>query len=296
MSEEAPPRARSTDGAVERPLPDQITMGLLPYLTAHAVDEDYAVVAARGTAASRPVTRARIGGAGAIVLAIFAALAVTAAVQTSQDSVSQERERRALVEQVKDRRDTLEADRRTAAKLRAETRRLEAELVRNSHDSSALLAELSTLRLRSGTAPVRGPGVEMTVDDAKGAAADDRDRVIDTDLQKIVNGLWRAGAEAISINGERLTALSAIRHGGQGITVNFRPLTRPYRIRAIGDRLTIPSRFVDTATGQAWLDLQREVGLRFSVRTQASLRLPAAGLPRFRYAETKDATQGKRSS
>jgi uncharacterized protein YlxW (UPF0749 family) len=270
-------------------------MGLLPYLTAHAVDEDYAEVASRRQGG--PVERSRppIGVAGAVVLAIFAALAVTAAVQTSRDSVSQERERRALVEQVKERRDTVDADRRKVAELRAEKTRLESELVRNSRDSSAILAELDLLRLRAGTSAVHGPGVEIMVDDAKNAETD-RDRVLDIDLQKIVNGLWSAGAEAISINGERLTARSAIRHAAQGITVNFHGVRRPYRVLAIGNKLTLPSRFVDTASGQAWLDSQREVGLRFSIRTDSSLRLPAADLPTFRYAEPTERTQGKRSS
>jgi uncharacterized protein YlxW (UPF0749 family) len=134
------------------------------------------------------------------------------------------------------------------------------------------------------------------VDDAKDAETD-RERVLDIDLQKIVNGLWRAGAEAISINGERLTARSAIRHAAQGITVNFHAVRRPYRILAIGNKLTLPSRFVDTASGQAWLDSQREVGLRFSgIRTVSSLKLPAADLPTFRYAEPTERTQGKGSS
>ena len=279
----------------ERVLPDQVTMGLLPFLTAHAVDEDYAEVAARR--GRDPVERSRppIGAAGAVVLAIFAALAVTAAVQTSQDSVSQERERRALIEQVKERRDAVEADRGRVARLRADKTRLESDLVRNSRSSSALLAELNLLRLRAGTSAVRGPGVEILVDDAKNAETD-RERVLDIDLQKIVNGLWRAGAEAISINGQRLTARSAIRHGGKGITVNFQGVAPPYRILAIGNKLTLPSRFVDTTSGQAWLDAQREVGLRFSIRTESSLRLPAADLPTFRFAEPPQTPQGKRSS
>src|SRR3954447_19622736 len=98
-------------------LPAQVTMGLLPYLTAHAVDEDYAEIAARrgGTATSE--VRRPIGAAGAVAIAVFAVLAVTAAVQTSQDSVSQEHERQALIDQVKDSKAALDADRRTVTRL-----------------------------------------------------------------------------------------------------------------------------------------------------------------------------------
>jgi uncharacterized protein YlxW (UPF0749 family) len=282
--------------APERALPDQVTMGLLPYLTAHTVDEDYAQVAARKQSRGEPGRTSRpIGVAGAVALAVFAVLAVTAAAQTSKDSVSQERERRALITQVKERKASVEADRRTVSKLRAETNRLEAELLRNAHDSGGVVAERNLLSLRSGTEPVHGPGVEIVVDDARGAESD-RNRVLDSDLQKLVNGLWQAGAEAISINGERLTNLSAIRHAGSAITVNFTSLSRPYRILAIGNRDTLPSRFADSSSGQAWLDLQREVGLRFTMRTQGSLRLPAADVPTLRYAETPETTLRKRSS
>jgi uncharacterized protein YlxW (UPF0749 family) len=280
-----------------RPLPDQVTMGLLPYLTAHTVDEDYAHVAARKqdpAAAGR--ARRPIGLAGAVALAVFAVLAVTAAAQTSKDSASQERERRALIAQVKARKASVEADRRTVSRLRAETNRLEAELLRNTHDSGGVLSERNLLAVRAGTEAVHGPGVEIVADDAKGAESE-RNRVLDSDLQKLVNGLWEAGAEAISINGERLTNLSAIRHAGSAITVNFTSLSRPYRVLAIGNRDTLPARFADSSSGQAWLDLQREVGLRFTMRTQSSLRLPAADVPSLRYAETpKTNTLEKKTS
>jgi len=288
---------RPTSVAVRdgRPLPDQVTMGLLPYLTAHALDDDYAEVAGRREGGTPARSRRQVGAAGAVALAVFAVLAVTAAAQTSQNSVSQERERQALIGQVKAQKAAVEADRRTVARLQAQTKRLDSELVANTHDSKGVLAERSLLSLRSGTSAVHGPGVEIVVDDAKGADSD-RSRVLDIDLQKLVNGLWRAGAEAISINGERLTSLSAIRHAGSAITVNYTDLTRPYRILAIGDTKTLPSLFADSSSGQAWLDLQQQVGLRFAMSTHNVLRLPAADVPTLRYAEAPETTLGKRSS
>ena len=268
-----------------RPLPDQVTMGLLPYLTAHALDEDYAQAAARRTAAPAPRSRRRIGLAGAMALLVFALLAVTAAVQTSRNSASEERQRQALIGQVKARKAAIVADRRTAARLQAENDRLETDLLRNTNSSGGVLDQLQLLGIRSGTVPVRGPGVEIVVDDAPNAGSD-RNKVLDVDLQKLVNGLWAAGAEAVSINGERLTNLSAIRHAGTAITVNYTSLSRPYRVLAIGDVKTLPSRFADTTSGQAWLDLQRQFGLRFTMRTQRSLRLPAAETPELRFARS----------
>jgi uncharacterized protein YlxW (UPF0749 family) len=270
-------------------LPDQVTMGLLPYLTAHALDEDYALAAARrgprSGAGPDPAARRRIGLAGGLALVVFAVLAATAAMQTSKDSGNQERERQALISQVKSRKAAVEADRRTVAKLQLENNRLEAALLRNTSSAGGVLSRLDLLGLRSGTSAVRGQGVAIVVDDAVNAESD-RNRVLDSDLQALVNGLWRAGAEAISINSQRITNLTAIRHAGTAITVNFSSLDRPYRILAIGDRNRLPQRFADTTSGRTWLDLQRQVGLRFSMRAEKSLQLPAATVPDLRYAKT----------
>lgn len=290
-----PTRADERDGGTGRRLPDQVTMGLLPYLTAHALDEDYAHVAAQRGREPGPAPRRRIGVAGAVALAVFAVLAVTAGVQTSRDSVTQERERRALIDQVKARKAAVEADRTRAEKLRAEVQTLEAQQLARTRDSGGVLGQLRLLALRSGTSAVHGPGVEIVVDDAPHAESD-RYRVLDVDLQRLVNGLWRAGAEAISINGERLTNVSAIRHAGSAITVNFTSLRRPYRILAIGDRKTLPSRFADSSSGQAWLDLQRGVGLEFTMTAKSSLRLPAAEVPSLRFAKGPQTSERKRSS
>jgi len=275
-----------------RPLPSRVTMGLLPYLNTHAVDEDYAVAAELrvvrdGKAGT--TTRQRFGRRSAGVLAIFALLAMTAAVQTSRASDSEESERRALIDQVKERRASVAGQRVAIESLVRENRRLENDLLRSSGAATSVLADRDLLRLRSGTSVATGPGVEVVVDDAPDAE-DDRNKVLDSDLQKLVNGLWQAGAEAISINGERLTVLSAIRHAGTAITVNFTSLDRPYRILAIGDPATLPGRFAETTSGQAWLDLQGEVGLTFSMVTRDSLRLPAAEMPVLRHVVQEDDT------
>ena len=88
------------------------------------------------------------------------------------------------------------------------------------------------------------------VDDAPvGRRTTRRDRVLDIDLQVLANGLWQAGAEAVSINGHRLSDLTAIRSAGDAITVDYRSLTRPYRVEAIGDPRTLQARFVESAGG-----------------------------------------------
>jgi uncharacterized protein YlxW (UPF0749 family) len=266
-------------------------MGLLDYLTTHALDEDYAFVsrrkemAAKTTAANPTPTRGS-GAIGAFVLAVFAVLVVTAALQTSRNSVSSEQERRELASQVSAARAQLEDERVLLRQLRAEAAALEEQQLRSDASAQGLLDSINVLGAKAGTLPVRGPGVRLVADNAPGSATA-QSEVLDSDLQKLVNGLWAAGAEAIALNGQRLTTLSTIRLAGGAITVNARSLRRPYVVTAIGDEDTLPARFAETSGGQAWLDLQREVGLRLSISPVSSLRLPGTEVS-LRYANQEE--------
>ena len=104
----------------------------------------------------------------------------------------------------------------------------------------------------------------------------DLGRVQDIDLQHVVNGLWAAGAEAISINGQRLTARSAIRTAGSAINVDFRPLSPPYAIDAIGDPKSLAARFQETSDGRYLLQLKSQFGIIYEMSTKDALTLPAA--------------------
>ena len=271
-------------------LPPQATMGLLDYLTTHAMDEDYAFVSERARAKADPEAgeskdRTRIGVAGALVMAVFAVLVMTAAVQTSRNSATDERERRELVGQVSQARAQVDSDRTRFASLQNDVRRLQARQLLSDTSAQGVLGTINLLGMRAGTIAVRGPGVRVVADDAPGADSA-RNEVLDSDLQKLVNGLWEAGAEAISLNGQRLTNLSTIRLAGQAITVNAHSLRRPYVVQAIGNKDTLPARFAETSSGQAWLDLQHQVGLRLKITPVSSLRLPAAEVS-LRYANQK---------
>lgn len=264
-------------------LPPQATMGLLDYLTTHTLDEDYAFVSERkASRAAAPAPRRRPGVFGAVVMAVFAVLVVTAALQTSRNSAGDERERRALASQVSEARQQLADERSRLAALQVEATTLETRQLRSDNSAQGLLDTINLLGAKAGTLAVRGPGVRVVADNAPGADSA-RNEVLDSDLQKLVNGFWEAGAEAIAINGQRLTNLSTIRLAGGAITVNARSLRRPYIVTAIGNQDTLPARFAETSSGQAWLDLQREVGLRLSITPVSSLRLPGTEVS-LRYA------------
>lgn len=150
---------------------------------------------------------------------------------------------------------------------------------------SGLTDRIETVAVQAGAVPLTGPGLTLTLDDAPdtdGAAdAGTRPgggfvpgRVSSADLQIIVNGLWAAGAEAISINGHRLTSTAAIRFAGQAIIVDFRPLSRPYTITALGDADQMRSRF-DSAFGGLYLQqLTEQFAIAATWMNSGRLRVP----------------------
>ena len=265
--------------------------GLLDHLTSTALDEDYAHVAARRRAAAPPDGAGGNGAAGptrstslVLVLAVFALLLTTAAVQTARTASSRQQSRAALVAQVQERRAEL-------LQVRDSLREQCREVTRAARTAAAVTdaaaeAEQRARRLgaATGTVAVTGPGVRITVDDDPDARTE-RQVVLDEDLQRLVNGLWVAGAEAVAINGERLTSLSAIRGAGEAITVNFRSLHRPYVVQAIGDPDDLAARFIESAGGTWWLNLESVYQLRFDISSEDSVTLPAVPSLSVRHVE-----------
>jgi len=136
--------------------------------------------------------------------------------------------------------------------------------------------------------------VRIEVDDSPDGS--DAGRVRDEDLATLVDGLWNAGAEAISINGQRLTVLSSIRTSGVAIHVNFRPISPPYEVLAIGDTRSLQSRLADSTHGLRWLSLVQTFGFEFHMDNEDDVVIPGARLPVLRDAAvdtTVNETLGK---
>lgn len=269
--------ARDADG---RPLPEQATMGLLDYITRHSLDQDYAHVARaqRSEGGEEPGGRPRRTVRHLPTLAVLAAfglLVATAGIQTARNEPVRESSQESLVAQVQDRRAELAEARAEVVELRAAVERTQRDALEASAAGRTLQALLSRLGVAAGTDAATGPGIRIVVDDSPGAASE-RQVVLDTDLQLLANGLWVSGAEAVAINNQRLTNLSAIRVAGEAITVNNRSLTRPYVITALGDPDQLAARFVDSAGGTWWLNLRSVYNLQFDMTTEDSLTVPAA--------------------
>jgi uncharacterized protein YlxW (UPF0749 family) len=260
-------------------------MGLLDYITAHSLDEDYAHVAEQRELdpgeGKEPRREMRAGSI--VALAVFGLLVATAGIQTARSEPVRESSREALVTRAQDQRAELDEARGQVRRLRRAVERTQAATLEASEAGRILQEQLVTLGVVTGADPATGPGVRIVVDDNPDAGTE-RQVVFDKDLQILVNGLWSGGAEAVSINGQRVTSLTSIRTAGEAITVNLRSLSRPYTVSAIGDPDQLPARFVESAAGSWWLNLRSVYGLQFTMTREESLTVPAAPSLTLRHA------------
>lgn len=261
-------------------------MSLITNVMDHSLDDGYAEAAARKKAAGDgglPRTlRARLGLAVGLVLAALVVTVGAAQARVAAPTVAKERQE--LIDRID--RETAAADKleRDVDTLRGDVSERQRQALRHSGGNTR--ADL--VGILAGATAVHGPGVKLVVDDAKEAATggngnpretsgfSDTGRVRDRDMQRVVNGLWQSGAEAVSVNGQRLTALSAIRAAGDAILVDNRPLVPPYTVLAVGDGQRLSTRFQDSPDGLYLHALQDNYGIRTSISVESDLRLPPA--------------------
>lgn len=251
------------------------SMDLLNQILRNPVDPEYARVARGGASA-----RARAPWLMAAATGVLGALFAMAGVQTTERAPVAARERAQLVDQVRAGQTRLDEERAAIAGERARIDELRGRAATDESDRR-VADQIETVGAAVGDVAVTGPGVVVLVDDAEGVRAN---RVLDRDIQSLVNGLWQSGAEAVTINDHRLTALTAIRGAGDSITVDYRSLARPYRIAAVGDPRTLADRWRATSGGRAWQVLHDRYGLRLEVTPAQDLRLPAASGRTLRHA------------
>jgi uncharacterized protein YlxW (UPF0749 family) len=163
-----------------------------------------------------------------------------------------------------------------AARLRRQLTHAQQSRSRSSALSQQAAAELAGLAVTAGESALRGPGLVVTLNDAPnvpaGTADADADRIHDTDVQLVVNALFSAGAEAVSVNGNRVSAVSSIRAAGQTIVVDLTPLLPPYRVTAIGADQRV---FMRSAVARRFGDWTSEFGLGFDVSARPEVTVPA---------------------
>lgn len=103
----------------------------------------------------------------------------------------------------------------------------------------ALYTQIQAVAGPAGLTAVRGPGLVVTLTDSplsEASSGDLNDLVIhEQDLQAVINALWAGGAEAMSVNGQRVLATTAIRCVGNTLLLHGSVYSPPYVLRAVGD-------------------------------------------------------------
>jgi len=140
----------------------------------------------------------------------------------------------------------------------------------------ALKSELAKTRMSAGLVTVTGPGLEVVLDNPdKG----DGNRlspgvfiIYAEDLLKVVNELWGGGAEAISINGQRIVATTEIRLAAPFININTKRVVPPYQVLAIGDPDTLANA-LELPGGLG--EYLRDLGIEITVEKHQELTVPA---------------------
>lgn len=220
-------------------------------------------------------------GIALVCLVVIGFLFAVAYLQVARDAPEREKVRAGLITRINEQKER-------TTKLNTDAEALQAE-VATLRDLALLdpaqAQELRQLEAATGVAKVKGDGLVVRLGDGPDAGTNAKARILDYDLQQIVNALWLLGAEAVSINGRRLTSVSAIRKGG-GIYVGDFPVVSPYEISAIGPP-DLYDNFSKSLTAQVYRDLAKRPEHRFGLKItqEDDLVLPAALLPELRYAK-----------
>jgi uncharacterized protein YlxW (UPF0749 family) len=173
-------------------------------------------------------------------------------------------------------------DDRTRA-LKDQLDRLQSELANVQKNGSAGLADVQSqidrLGLYAGLADVTGPGIVVELRDSPlrtSPTGDPNDLVIhQQDIQAVVNALWAGGADALSINGERLTSDSAVRCVGNTLLLHGSVYAPPYRIVAIGDPHALTAALSSDTLMQRFQIYVDDFHLGFKVEQPGTLTVPA---------------------
>jgi uncharacterized protein YlxW (UPF0749 family) len=158
-----------------------------------------------------------------------------------------------------------------------------------------LYADLALFRLASGSVDAIGAGVEIIIDDGTRVLEsweNPNDILVhDTDLLLIINELKASGAEAISVNGQRIVDGSSISCSGYTVRINGQFYARPFVVRAIGDGSRMSAALIGPG---GYGTLLKDWGLVFRVTLKDDIRIPRYQEPRnYNYMAVVTATDKK---
>jgi len=173
--------------------------------------------------------------------------------------------------------------------LRTQIQTVEGQGVGSADLVRQMNAQLEEARIAAGLIPLTGSGIVLQLEDSQAPVPPDAsgaDYLVGShDIRTVVEELWLAGAEAIAVNGERVTPTTAIIDVGPTLLVNSAYLAPPYQVTALGpadlyNRLSGASGFIDFVRARG-----ERFGIRLSFAEPESVDMPAfAGTVTLRYS------------
>lgn len=152
-----------------------------------------------------------------------------------------------------------------------ESQKIVEEYQTNSATNDNLIAsmknKINTLGLLAGTTDVQGEGIIITLYDGNNPGC----LVHDSDVLTVVNELRVAGAEAISVNEQRIITTSAIRCVGSVIQVNYQKVAAPFEIKAIGNAQYLESALT---IKNGVVDVLNSYGLKVTITRESNINIP----------------------
>lgn len=260
------------------------SMLLLTNIEKYALDPSYRLHAENKRPAKHPFVRNILVFVGVVSLAW---IATVSAVNLRLGLGSESDPRAVLAEEV------------SVASERVDEIDVEVEAVRAKLRGAEVSEGFSValpldIALASATSRVEGPGVVVTLED--GSPAGNRSGLVrDSDVRSIMNLLWAGGAEAISIDGNRVGPGTTVRTAGSVILVNLTPVASPYVIEAIGDPASLLNALQSGDGQQQVRNIEKSLGTSLTIARQDKLKFNALPPPQLWSIDT-EAEKGEGST
>ena len=221
-----------------------------------------------------PWSRWATSGMTALGAALVGFLVVAGLWAGREAAVAQDETKEELIALITERQEHADALSEELDELRESVDEAESSMVAGV---PALREDLAAAEAAAGLAAIRGPGLEVVLSDGDDPCASQPAdcRIQDVDLQLMVNTLFAVGAEAVAVDGERVTSTTSVRGAGQLVLVNHRVLTSPYEVVAVGDPAALRDGLAASDLVRDFDAWEDDYGLGLSVDVADDLLVPA---------------------
>jgi uncharacterized protein YlxW (UPF0749 family) len=224
-----------------------------------------------------------------VCLVLGALLGIQTHTQQLRGATEVGRRSSALVGMLTNSEAQLAAQAKEIEQLRSQLGKFEKEAMSDKGVTQRVYEEMQTNRVALGLLPVKGPGIELELGDStmrrdsSEAGSQDIYLIHDYDLREVANELWAAGAEAVSLDNQRLVTGSAIRCSGPLIQVNNTTIPSPFVFHVIGNKDNLVSA-LNIRDGV--LDRLRWAKFQVRLDKKDDVAVPAIAIaPKFKYAQ-----------